>query len=119
MGLLASLWTTDTYQQTASVLSVAGAAGRLLQNKSNGDAWRDAVAESMEALGYEVQTEVTFHTPFGDRRVDIVVGQDGVTVGLIETKWGRSPYPEDQRRQDEWIRKETGLATVVVRGGPK
>lgn len=117
MGHLAALWTSDTYQQTASTLTIVGAASRLAQNQSNGDAWRDAVAEAMEELGFEVQTEVTFHTPFGDRRMDIVLGRNGVTVGLIETKWGNSPYLGEQRQKDEWIRKETGLATVVVRGG--
>jgi RHS repeat-associated protein len=117
MGLLAALWTSDTYTQTAQTLTIAGAANQIRQNRLNGDGWRDAIAESMEALGFEVQTEVTFQTPFGDRRVDIVVGLNGVTIGLIEAKWG-GDRSEDQRRKDEWIRRETGLETAVVQGRP-
>lgn len=71
----------------------------------------------MEQLGYSVEVEVSIMTPLGRRGVDIVVSKDGVTVGHIETKTGRSRYLTSQREKDEWIRANMGPATVVVRPG--
>lgn len=92
----------------------AGKATQLQINKATGDAFRDEVAGSLKAAGRDVQTEVTKQTPFGTRRVDIEVSQNGKTLGGVETKTGNSPYKPSQRAKDTYL-KQKGYPVNVVR----
>jgi RHS repeat-associated protein len=59
---------------------------QILLNKAAGDAFRDSVAATMRAAGYDVQTEVYKATGLGARYIDIDVSKNGTNLGEIETK---------------------------------
>src|SRR5206468_2226226 len=55
------------------------------QNATNGNNFRDEVADLFRQNGYDVRTEVYKPTFFGPRRIDIDVWRDGLNLGGIET----------------------------------
>ena len=85
------------------------------QNKLAGDAFRDEMADLMRAAGRDVQREVTKRTPFGPRRIDIEVSNQGQVLGGIETKVGSSRYLPSQRAKDYWLRTFQNYPVNVVR----
>ncbi|NKB39015.1 MAG: tandem-95 repeat protein [Gammaproteobacteria bacterium] len=87
---------------------------QLKQNKIDGDALRDEIAEAMRKEGFDVKTEVTKKTPFGRRVTDVEVSKDGKILGGIETKKGKSPYKPSQRAKDEYL-KRLGYPVNVIR----
>jgi hypothetical protein len=89
-------------------------AARLKQNKTTGDAFRDALANSLGKDGVEVAKEVRRDTPLGPRVIDIEVRVNGVPVGGIEAKTGGARYGARQRAKDEWLR-QNGYPVHVVR----
>lgn len=82
--------------------TVGGA--QIIKNKIQGDLFRDQLAQQLRAAGREVHIEVSKRTPFGRRFMDIEIRQNGVPVGGIETKTGKSRYTPSQRAKDEWLK---------------
>nr|WP_275412590.1 RHS repeat-associated core domain-containing protein [Micromonospora gifhornensis] len=90
-------------------------------NKLVGDAYRDHIADGIRQMGRTAITDaqdpraLTFHTPHGTRTLDIVVyGKDGKLLGYIETKSGREKSKTEQRKKDDWLRKEYGMTIDYV-----
>jgi hypothetical protein len=69
----------------------------------------------MKGEGLDVQKEVTKHTPFGRRVIDVEVSKDGKVLGGIETKVGGSRYEASQRAKDEWLKRAQDYPVNVVR----
>src|SRR5207302_1082184 len=67
------------------------------QNRINGNAFRDKIADLFAKAGYTVKTEVYRWTPLGKRYIDILLSKGGKVIGGIETKLGGSPYKPMQR----------------------
>ena len=76
---------------------------QIVQNKIQGDLFRDQLAQQLRAAGREVHIEVTKKTPFGRRFMDIEIRANGVPIGGIEAKTGNSRYTPSQRAKDEWL----------------
>ena len=85
-------------------------------NRIAGNAFRDEIAQALQAEGRDVGTEVYKATPFGRRFIDIEVSQNGTVLGGIETKLGNSPYSASQRAKDTWLWLMKGYRVDVVRG---
>ena len=100
--------------RVGSKTAKAAKAARLKQNKTTGDAFRDALADSLGKDGVEVAKEVRRDTPLGPRVIDIEVRVNGVPVGGIEAKTGGARYGARQRAKDEWLR-QNGYPVHVVR----
>ena len=100
---------------TASDARKASRGSNPQQNKKDGDAFRDEVADTMEKAGYEVQTEVYKPTPLGKRFIDIEVKKNGKVLGGIETKKGGSRYTSKQRAKDNYLRRHKNYIVNVVR----
>ncbi len=83
-------------------------------NKKTGDDFRDFIADVFEALGYDVDTEVSYNTPHGRRDVDVETRRGGRSGG-IETKVNDSPYKPSQRRKDGWLNRNGRYPTRVIR----
>jgi Pretoxin HINT domain len=57
------------------------------------------------------------NTPFGWRFPDVTVSDSaGRVLGYLECKKGNSRYNASQRAKDEWIRRDLGRTTTLVRG---
>ena len=90
---------------------------QVLQNKANGDAFRDQVANQLEQDGRAVQKEVVKPTIFGPRRIDIEVKDNqGNVLGGVETKLNNSPYTASQRAKDAYLKYTSGYQVNVIRG---
>ncbi len=88
----------------AEVVVEARASEALVQaNRSAGNLFRDQLAELLRAEGRVVNTEVYKWTPFGKRYMDLDVWYNGVNLGGIETKVGKSAYHPLQRLKDAWL----------------
>jgi RHS repeat-associated protein len=88
-------------------------------NRTNGNAFRDEIAEALRADGRTVRTEVYKWTIFGPRFIDIEVEYNGQVLGGIETKWGESRYTPAQRAKDAWLLLSDGYRVNLLRGGDK
>lgn len=97
----------------SAVTGTVSKAARLAANKVRGDAFRDQIADGLEAAGRDVQKEVAKRTPFGRRNIDIEVSKGGKVLGGIETKTGKSPYILRQRVKDAYLRLEGYIVNVV------
>jgi len=85
-------------------------------NKAKGDAFRDDVADRLEAEGFDVRKEAVKNTPFGQRRIDIEVSKDGEVLGGVETKAGpNARYNPSQRAKDAYLQAAEDYPVTVVR----
>jgi hypothetical protein len=90
----------------------------LQNNNSAGGQLEQNVTDAINNQGTNTATRGgnRINTPFGPRYPDITVrNKAGSIVGLIECKKGNSRYKSSQRAKDEWIRREYGWNTTVVR----
>jgi RHS repeat-associated protein len=87
----------------------------LKANKAKGDAFRDDIADRLEKSGLKVKKETVIETPFGNRRMDIEVSNNGKKLGGIETKTGNSRYTPSQRAKDNYLKKHKNYPVNVVR----
>ncbi len=85
-------------------------------NRTNGNAFRDKIADTFEKAGYLVEKEKYIATPYGKRFLDIFLKKDGNVFGALETKLGSSRYTPLQQLKDAWINSKFGWSVTVVRG---
>ena len=94
----------------------------VIENKRNGDSYRDEVARQMREEGRRVRTEREVRRGIrvpglGMRFPDIYEYDDvGKLINLVECKKGKSRYTKKQREKDQWIRENLGIPTEVKRG---
>ncbi len=75
-----------------------------------GQAGVDAVAaQQAQAGGQVIGHEVTFHTPKGTRRSDLLVKDKAGNLTAIEVKTGKSPYTAAQQAKDAELSKGTAI----------
>ena len=96
-------------------VKASGSAKRLADNKKKGDDYRDELGQFFKQCGCDVEYEVPFDTPFGKRRLDLVVSKNGKILGGIEAKTGGSRYKSCQRSKDEYIKRTKGFPIDLVR----
>jgi hypothetical protein len=101
--------------EPAVVNAAEDVGSNILSNKIAGDAFRDEIANGLEAEGRDVSKEVYKWTPFGKRFIDIEVSQGGKVLGGIETKLGSSRYTALQRIKDIYLEVHTGYKVQLIR----
>jgi hypothetical protein len=85
-----------------------------------GDAYRDHIADSFRQRGLSVTTEVddpgavTFDTPYGPRRYDMVVIDANGEPNHIEVKSGNIGTKPDQVEKDQWLEANYGITVTTV-----
>jgi RHS repeat-associated protein len=92
-----------------------GGLAQVTRNRLAGNAFRDSLADSLEAAGRDVRKEVLKGTPFGKRFIDIEVWEDGRLLGGIECKAGCSRYTKLQQLKDWWLKDAEGYVVNVAR----
>ena len=85
------------------------------KNREAGNQFRDEIADLFRKMGYVVRTEVYKKTPYGKRFIDIEIERDGIILGGIETKFGKSRYHFLQQLKDHYLKHVLGYIVNVVR----
>lgn len=98
--------------------------GNVQENQAIGDMFRDQLATRLEQKPWVKKVEIEVHIDVGElhpganpRRIDVRVTTHQDKVRHFEAKWGGSEYTVVQQAKDRIIEQQTGVRTVLVRGG--
>lgn len=108
---------TSKAGSTAKKTQASSRAEQLQKNKAQGSAAeKKAGMQLSKEFGSEnVRFQKTYHTPYGDRRIDFMVNRPGQNPLMIEVKSGNARYGGQQQLKDEYLTQQLDYGFRLMR----